>query len=99
MEKRAADPPCLALSDFVQVYKEELAQGKFWGVDHDLRQALGCGVSREEGRFFEARFDHIFFSPSASLLAVVAPAANSGAMPNVQEASDHQIQTALFSLA
>ncbi len=37
-QKRAADEePVLSYDDFVQVYRGEIAQGKFWGVHHDLQ--------------------------------------------------------------
>jgi hypothetical protein len=37
-QKRAADEePVLSYDDFVQVYRSEIGEGKFWGVHHDLQ--------------------------------------------------------------
>eukprot|EP00960_Hanusia_phi_P036190 752195-Hanusia_phi.AAC.2 len=40
----------LNFEEFTSIYMKELKDGKFWGVDHDLRQALGYPVEGAGGK-------------------------------------------------
>ena len=51
----------LSREDFHALYAAELAEGKFWGVEHDMREILGAGLAKPEGPC-ELRFDYIYFT-------------------------------------
>jgi hypothetical protein len=68
----------LTRADFHKVYAEELAQGKFWGVEHDVRAVLGHGLAPSRAPSavadtppFTARFDYVYYSTSALRLVGV----------------------------
>ena len=54
----------LMFEDFVEVYRSELGEGKFWGVDYDLVQAIGTPMERPQRESFEATFDYIYCTTS-----------------------------------
>ena len=61
----------LTFADFTELYMDELRQGKFWGVHHDLEQALGCPVDGAgEGPSFQAIFDYVYCGPGLVVEAV-----------------------------
>mmetsp|Transcript_19524 Transcript_19524/g.32119 ORF Transcript_19524/g.32119 Transcript_19524/m.32119 type:complete len:424 (-) Transcript_19524:470-1741(-) len=57
------EEPAISFQDFISVYQNELDQGKFWGVEHDLVCITGCGVAIKNEAPFTARFDHIYYTP------------------------------------
>jgi len=97
----------LTRDDFRGIYAAEVAQGKFWGVEHDLRVLRGSGLRAEGSAPFSARFDHIYFSSAALRLGAAQPALPEEEMarllsgreyglPSENEASDHlPVATAL----
>ena len=99
--RRAAhDGGPLTRSDFQQIYAEEAAMGKFWGVEHDLRVLRGGrGMRRPLEPPFTARFDYIYFTSATLRLAAVQEAlppermrallAGREILPNAWHASDH----------
>ena len=81
MVGRAAPPPVaargahggnpLTRQAFQSIYHAELKQGKFWGVEHDLRVLRGSGLAQPGAPPFQARFDNLFFSSNSLRLEVV----------------------------
>ena len=66
----------LTRADFQALYAEEVAQGKFWGVEHDLRvmRPSGAGMRAPGSPPFTADFDYVWFSSAAlKLVGVQAP--------------------------
>uniref|UniRef100_A0A7S1EDE4 Endonuclease/exonuclease/phosphatase domain-containing protein n=1 Tax=Hemiselmis andersenii TaxID=464988 RepID=A0A7S1EDE4_HEMAN len=95
----------LLLQDFEEVYLSELKEGKFWGVDYDLDQALSCGVDKSGEAPFQTRFDYVWHtSETLSVEAVRDPltqeqralAAATDPLPNSWHPSDHLIQSCAF---
>jgi len=52
----------LTFEDFLGVYTQELAEGKFWGVEHDLRAMGGAGMAVPAEGPCELRFDYVYYS-------------------------------------
>jgi hypothetical protein len=101
----------LTRADFHRVYAEELAQGKFWGVEHDVRAVLGQGLAPPAGVGtppFTARFDYVYYSTSALRLVGVQRPLDTARMaelldgrailPNAWFPSDHLPVAAAFEL-
>jgi hypothetical protein len=101
----------LTRADFQKVYAEELAQGKFWGVEHDVRAVLGQGLAPPAGVGtppFTARFDYVYYSTSALRLVGVQRPLETARMaelldgrailPNAWFPSDHLPVAAAFEL-
>ena len=96
-EARGGDD--LTLDDFVAVYTSELSQGKFWGVEHDLRLLLGKGLHQKGAPPFTAIFDYLYFSgerlEASAVLNPLRPeqadalARGDTWLPNEWAASDH----------
>eukprot|EP00403_Amphidinium_massartii_P041901 CAMPEP_0178450650 /NCGR_PEP_ID=MMETSP0689_2-20121128/43241_1 /TAXON_ID=160604 /ORGANISM="Amphidinium massartii, Strain CS-259" /LENGTH=515 /DNA_ID=CAMNT_0020076137 /DNA_START=52 /DNA_END=1599 /DNA_ORIENTATION=- len=64
----------LTKDDFIEVYRSELGEGKFWGVEHDLRLMNGAGMAIFEEGPVQLRFDYMYYTPDrARLLAVQEP--------------------------
>ena len=63
----------LTREDFHAVYAAELAQGKFWGVEHDLRVLRGAGLRAEGAAPFSAHFDYVWFTTASLRLAGAQP--------------------------
>merc|ERR1740122_871383 len=60
--------------DFISLYKEEIAEGKYWGVEHDLRALNGSGLANVCDGPCELRFDYIYYTTSSlQLLGVQDP--------------------------
>jgi len=108
MEKRGSDT--FSREDFVALYAAELAEGKFWGVEHDLRVLNGEGLSVPSEGPCALCFDHIFFTPERlQLLGVQEPLTDEQrrriyqepweVLPNSWHPSDHLPVAALFRLA
>jgi len=64
----------LTRTDFISIYQDELAQGKFWGVEHDVRVMRGAGLS--DGKAFTANFDYIYHTTSTLRLMCVTACNN-----------------------
>lgn len=92
----------LSWEGFRSIYETELAEGKYWGVAHDLwatDSAEPClpscsGKSNlelgEEIGTFKARFDYLWFSTAKwRLVSVRPPPEYSGPCPNDVYPSDH----------
>ena len=105
-EARGGAP--LTREDFHAVYAAELAQGKFWGVEHDLRVLRGAGLREEGAAPFTAAFDYIWFATDAMQLVGVQPGLEedelaellSGrryGLPDEKHASDHVPVAAAFA--
>ena len=105
-KKEAGLEEALAFEDFVEVYMDELRQGKFWGVHHDLQQALACPVQAAgEGPAFQVVYDYIYSSPQLIVEAVreeltddelARAVKGDDPLPNAWQPSDHVMQTAVF---
>merc|ERR1719160_352607 len=52
----------LDVDDFLALYKEEVEEGKFWGVEHDLRVLNGSGLAVPSEGPCALRFDYMYFS-------------------------------------
>ena len=97
--REAKGSDALELGEFVGVYAEEVAQGKFWGVEHDLRVLRGDGLAVAGAAPFTAVFDYVFASDSLEVVGAQPPLdeARGAAMlangetwlPNEWYASDH----------
>ena len=61
-ELREAYGGCLTRADFHSVYVQELAQGKFWGVEHDVSVLRGGRGLHVPGSVFTADFDDVYYS-------------------------------------
>eukprot|EP00440_Ansanella_granifera_P046554 gb/GFBE01050418.1/.p1 GENE.gb/GFBE01050418.1/~~gb/GFBE01050418.1/.p1 ORF type:complete len:411 (+),score=91.14 gb/GFBE01050418.1/:1-1233(+) len=94
-------------ADFQALFASEVAEGKFWGVEHDLRELTGSGMAKVEEGPCELRFDYIYFTPgSLKLIGVQEPLTKEqkqsvwGApwevLPNAWHPSDHLPVTASF---
>eukprot|EP00928_Gymnodinium_smaydae_P079864 TRINITY_DN63696_c0_g1_i1.p1 TRINITY_DN63696_c0_g1~~TRINITY_DN63696_c0_g1_i1.p1 ORF type:complete len:411 (+),score=69.55 TRINITY_DN63696_c0_g1_i1:280-1512(+) len=107
MEKRGSET--LSEEDFVGIYAAELAEGKFWGVEHDLRVMLGDGMAIPSEGPCELCFDHIFFSVGTLRLVAVQESLSEeqrkriwgqpyDVLPNSWHPSDHLPVAAVFAL-
>jgi len=105
-EARGGAP--LTREDFHAVYADELAQGKFWGVEHDLRVLRGAGLRAEGSAPFTAAFDYIWFATDALQLVGVQPglaeeelaellSGGRHGLPDEKHASDHVPVAAAFA--
>ena len=94
--------------DFHAVYADELSQGKFWGVEHDLRVLRGAGLRAEGSAPFTAAFDYIWFATDALQLVGVQPglaeeelaellSGRRHGLPDEKHASDHVPVAAAFA--
>ena len=63
---RGEDVTDLTKRDFEWIYAQELSNGKFWGIEHDLRVVTGTGLATAGEPPFTARFDYAY-ATSASL--------------------------------
>eukprot|EP00962_Isochrysis_galbana_P024178 scaffold7391_cov95-Isochrysis_galbana.AAC.2 len=89
----------LSLHDFLTVYQAELDQGKYWGVEHDVRMMRGVGMWVEGSTPFTATFDQLYYTAGAlRLRGVLEPVsaqrraallAGSTWLPNEWAPSDH----------
>jgi len=108
LEKKAeaGQEEVLSFEDFQECYMSELREGKFWGVHHDLQQALGCPVQGAgEGPSFRAVYDYIYCSPGLDVECVREELSHDelaralkgdDPLPNAWQPSDHVMQTAAF---
>ena len=105
-EARGGAP--LTREDFHAVYAAELAMGKFWGVEHDLRVLRGAGLRAEGSAPFTAAFDYIWFATDALQLVGVQPglaeeelaellSGRRHGLPDEKHASDHVPVAAAFA--
>jgi endonuclease/exonuclease/phosphatase family metal-dependent hydrolase len=60
--------------DFHAVYADELAQGKYWGVEHDIRVVTGQGMTSPSDPPFTATFDYLYYTRSSLRLRSMLPA-------------------------
>jgi endonuclease/exonuclease/phosphatase family metal-dependent hydrolase len=64
----------LSLVEFLRIYQGELDQGKYWGVEHDLRVIRGSGLWVEGSPPFTAAFDQLYYTAGTlSLCGVLEP--------------------------
>lgn len=98
----------LSLDDFLTVYKSELAQGKYWGIEADLRVMRGVGLWIPGSPPFCATFDQLYYMTSEMALhSVLEPIdgerlaslrAGITWLPNEWAPSDHLPIGAVFTL-
>jgi endonuclease/exonuclease/phosphatase family metal-dependent hydrolase len=97
------------LEDFIALYRAELHEGKFWGVEHDLRALGGSGMAVPADGPCELRFDYIYFTTAnLQLVGVQEPLTSTQrariwgepweVLPNEWHPSDHLPVTAIFML-
>lgn len=84
----------LSLSDFIDIYEEELKGGKFWGIAYDL---YILGQPLPDGGLYKARYDRMYFTSSLQPCAVM-DFLSQKACPNEDEPSDHLPVAASFNL-
>ncbi|CAJ1335463.1 unnamed protein product [Effrenium voratum] len=100
----------LSREDFQALYAAELAEGKFWGVEHDLRELLGSGLCKPQQGPCQLRFDYIYFTSSTlRLTGVQEPLTKAQklrifaepweVLPNSWHPSDHLPVVAAFDFA
>ena len=99
----------LTRADFQELYAEEVMQGKFWGVEHDLRVLRGRGMRQPGAPPFTARFDNLFYTSGTLKLHAAQEALPPGQLeellsgkailPNAWHASDHLPVAAAFEWA
>jgi len=98
----------LSYEDFRALYVEELKEGKFWGVEHDLRELLGFGLEEPASGPCQLRFDYIYFTTGTlQLRAAQEPlraeeytqifGAPYEVLPNPWHPSDHLPVSAFFT--
>jgi len=85
----------LSLEAFQNVYWQELRQGKFWGIAHDL--AVLGEVLPNVGNF-EGRYDRLYCSAAVAPMAVM-DFVSTDPCPNPLEPSDHLPIAAAFQIA
>ena len=105
-KKEAGQEEVLTFEDFTALYMSELGEGKFWGVHHDLQQALDCPVEGAgEGPSFRAVYDYIYSSPDLEIACVreelsadelARALKGDDPLPNAWQPSDHVMQSAAF---
>lgn len=97
----------LTKDDFKSIYAAELAEGKFWGVEHDLRVLGGNGLAVPSEGPCELCFDHMFYTPATlRLVGVQEPLTEEQKqriwgepweiLPNAWHPSDHLPVAAAF---
>ncbi len=82
----------LTLQGFIHVYEDELHQGKFWGIAHDL--AVMKEPLPDKG-IFQGRYDRMYFSSAIKPTCVLDTISNVPC-PNEKEPSDHLPIAATF---
>jgi len=98
----------LLKTDFLELYREELSEGKFWGVEHDLRVMGNLGLAVPEEGPCQLRFDYIYYGvDSLRLVAVQEPLTAAQhdclfgppweVLPNAWHPSDHLPVAAAFA--
>ena len=85
----------LSRDGFLEVYEDEVKQGKFWGIAHDVAV---LGQPLPDAGVFQSRFDRIYCSAVVQPLAVMDFEC-SEACPNESEPSDHLPVAGLFAFA
>ena len=63
----------LTKRDFEWVYAQELSNGKFWGIEHDIRVVRGEGLAVSGEPPFVARFDYAYATSASLRLHGVQP--------------------------
>lgn len=99
-------------SDFIGIYRDELEEGKFWGVEHDLVAIGGveAGLALPTEGPCQLRFDYIFYTRGPlKLVGVCNPLTDEHKsriwgepweiLPNSWHPSDHLPVAARFSLS
>ena len=85
----------LTLEGFIQVYQNELLNGKFWGIGHDMAV---LGDPLPDAGLFEARYDRMYCSAALQPIAVLDTISKLPC-PNSQEPSDHLPVGAAFQVS
>jgi hypothetical protein len=82
----------LSLDGFLNVYQDELTQGKFWGIAHDMA-ILGAPIMPTEDpsnmELFRGRLDHMYCSTATLRPTCVVSTLCNKPCPNDVEPSDH----------
>jgi len=97
----------LTREDFMALYVSELEEGKYWGVEHDIREILGQGLAVPSDGPTELFFDYIYYANEGlQLKAVQEPLtaeqkakvykAPYDILPNEWHPSDHLPVAAVF---
>eukprot|EP00929_Paragymnodinium_shiwhaense_P103823 TRINITY_DN6760_c0_g1_i1.p1 TRINITY_DN6760_c0_g1~~TRINITY_DN6760_c0_g1_i1.p1 ORF type:complete len:553 (+),score=100.85 TRINITY_DN6760_c0_g1_i1:20-1678(+) len=110
MEARGGEE--LHRDDFVALYVSELEEGKFWGVEHDLRVMLerGTGLANPSEGPCQLSFDYIYFAQEGlQLVGVQEPLSKEKkdmvfsepweVLPNRWHPSDHLPVAAVFEFS
>jgi hypothetical protein len=85
----------LTLEGFLNVYLDELRQGKFWGIAHDLAV---LGEPLPDAGVFAARYDRMYCSAALRPIAVLDTICDKPC-PNDVEPSDHLPVAATLTIA
>lgn len=85
----------LTMDGFLNVYRDELRGGKFWGINYDLAV---MGEMLPSVGIFRARFDRLFCS-TALVPTVIVDTLSDVPCPNKHEPSDHLPVAASFRLS
>lgn len=83
----------LTLEQFIDIYQQELLQGKFWGIAYDLA-VLGEPLIVND--LFKGRYDRMYCSSTTIAIHSVMDFNSNIACPNQNEPSDHLPIAALF---
>lgn len=105
----AGKAPVLTPSDLLDIYKAEIDQGKYWGVEHDLGVVNGRGMFVAGSAPFEARFDYLYYTPATLACRAVRQPLTArqrqllyeervATLPNEWHPSDHLPLAAVFEL-
>jgi mRNA deadenylase 3'-5' endonuclease subunit Ccr4 len=104
--REAGEAEVITFEDFSGMYVSELREGKFWGVHHDLQQALDCPVEGAGvGPSFSAIYDYIYAGPGLRVQCVREELSaddlsralkGDDPLPNAWQPSDHVMQSAAF---
>ena len=105
----AGEVESLTYADFRSIYAEEMSQGKWWGVEHDLAAVNGTGLAVPGEDPFTARFDYMYFTVGPlACTHVRAPLSDEqqhklhadphSNLPNAWHPSDHLPLLASFAL-
>ena len=81
----------LTRADFHAVYASEVAQGKFWGVEHDLREMRpsGAGLRADGAPPFTADFDYVWYGAGGLRLAGAQPPLEEARMADLLSGREH----------
>ena len=88
----------LSLEHFFQVYLQELMQGKFWGIAHDLCILGEPIIPLKDIKLYQGRIDRMFCTPATLTPTCVVSTFSDKPCPNENEPSDHLPVVASFKI-